>query len=200
MLALIRNITPYFTRSEDYQNLAVLFQETLTDPFFQKNFFRKREGTVTNDSSSKSLSPLCQGLFFLDELLYNFVFYLQGQTEAINKYYKNEHVLTTTFYLNGQKEVEITYRKGLKNGPLTFWWEDGTLREKGDFFMNEKEGLWHGFEKDGTITESRYKRGKKEGIEVIKRNNQIITRKRYENGVFIEIVDSKKKKTKKWFK
>ena len=69
----------------------------------------------------------------------------------------------TEFYPDGETlKFEVPLKDGLKNGTYREYYEDGSLKVKGKFKSDKKDGLWKTYnEKDKTIQKTRYRNGKK---------------------------------------
>lgn len=59
-------------------------------------------------------------------------------------------------YKDGQKESEgFMLREDRKQGPWTSWYENGQMREQGEYNNNEKVGDWKSWDVDGTLIEEK---------------------------------------------
>ncbi|HSH66741.1 MAG TPA: toxin-antitoxin system YwqK family antitoxin [Bacteroidia bacterium] len=69
---------------------------------------------------------------------------------------------------NGSKLASITLMDGKKNGPATYYYENGNIKEMGVFLNNEKNEQWlHWDEAGNKIAEAFYVEGKKNGTWMI---------------------------------
>ena len=99
---------------------------------------------------------------------------LQAQTLALKDglYYSNNGKLYSGTYnsygQNGVKLASITLLDGKKNGPATYYYENGNMKEMGIFLNNEKNEQWlHWDEAGNKIAEAFYSLGKKNGTWMI---------------------------------
>ena len=53
------------------------------------------------------------------------------------------------YYENRHKKSEITYDKGIKNGPYTTWHPNGKIAHVGDYVANSKIGIHTYFDETG---------------------------------------------------
>jgi antitoxin component YwqK of YwqJK toxin-antitoxin module len=72
------------------------------------------------------------------------------------------------FYAKGDTNIVETYRMGLFEGPYRMYYENGTLKQKGQYLNNELIGTWRAYHENGQLKE-----------EVQFENNE-------ENGPFVE--------------
>lgn len=64
----------------------------------------------------------------------------------------------------GRIAVVIDLRDGRKDGPVTFYWADGTIRCQGQYRNDHRDGWWRSYHPDGSHRSlSHYSRGQKEG-------------------------------------
>lgn len=55
-------------------------------------------------------------------------------------------------------------RDGIKDGPVTLYWPDGTMRTQGQYRDDRREGWWRGFHTDGSHRSlTHYSHGSKDG-------------------------------------
>lgn len=64
------------------------------------------------------------------------------------------------YYPNGQLMADGVYLSSEKAGPWTFYYATGELKAKGEYRENLKEGEWEEYDRDGTMIQVNYKRGK----------------------------------------
>ena len=68
---------------------------------------------------------------------------------------------------DGRPRAEAYFLKGKKDGMERFWYPDGTLKEEGQWFENQANGLMRTWDNTGKLTKAvRYKKG--ELIEVLR--------------------------------
>jgi antitoxin component YwqK of YwqJK toxin-antitoxin module len=72
------------------------------------------------------------------------------------------------FYVTGDTNIVETYRMGLFEGPYRMYYENGTLKQEGQYLNNELVGAWRAYHDNGQLKE-----------EVLFENNE-------ENGPFVE--------------
>lgn len=103
-----------------------------------------------------------------------FLFMFLGQLSAQNivlkdgLYYASNGTLYSGIYNSytqtGFKVASITLVDGKKNGPATYYYENGNVQEMGMFLNNEKNEQWlHWDEAGNKIAEAFYQNGKKNG-------------------------------------
>lgn len=65
---------------------------------------------------------------------------------------------------NGHLAATLQRRSGIKDGPVTLFWPDGTERLVGNFQHDRREGWWRGYHVDGSLRSlTHYANGQKEG-------------------------------------
>ncbi len=64
------------------------------------------------------------------------------------------------FYPNGQLMADGVYISSEKAGPWKFYFATGELKASGEYKENLKEGTWEEYDREGTMTQVIYKRGK----------------------------------------
>lgn len=69
-----------------------------------------------------------------------------------------------TYHDNGAKNSTFTMEKGLLNGDVNFYFEDGNLKESGNFINSEKHGTWYKYNIAGIrVALANYNNGVKDG-------------------------------------
>jgi antitoxin component YwqK of YwqJK toxin-antitoxin module len=53
-------------------------------------------------------------------------------------------------YSNGQLKSQVAFRDGLRDGEATFWFEDGSLKGRGQYEDERMEGRWEWYLADGS--------------------------------------------------
>ena len=72
--------------------------------------------------------------------------------------------IATTYFDNGQKEQSLSYKEGLLDGTILYWYSNGVLKEKHSYKKNQLDGKQQAFHKNGEKSSyGVYKIGKKEG-------------------------------------
>ncbi len=56
-----------------------------------------------------------------------------------------------SFYLSGMIHCKANYFQDELNGPYELWWENGQLKEVGEYKMGKKSGLYSWFKLDGSL-------------------------------------------------
>jgi len=81
-------------------------------------------------------------------------------------YYKKFSDVPFTGEVEGESQGR--FKNGKKDGPWTYYYNNGQLRVKGSFKSGEYEGLWVSFYRDGKVErKGEYKNNKMEGRWVI---------------------------------
>ena len=76
-----------------------------------------------------------------------------------------KHGLCTNWYPGGKQPREsFTWEHGLEYGPFTRWWENGSIRDKGEYVNGKLEGTYESFREDETpFTRIEYFNGREAG-------------------------------------
>lgn len=115
-------------------------------------------------------------LIFISSLLTGLSTELSAQSQTIvlkdGLYYTSIGTLYSGTYnsygTNGSKLASITLVDGKKNGPATYYYDNGNIKEMGIFHNNEKNEQWlHWDEAGNKIAEAFYAGGKKNGTWMI---------------------------------
>ena len=57
----------------------------------------------------------------------------------------------TEYYGNGSERISVTFEKGLKNGPVLVYFENGNLNKKYNYLNGKFDGPFHEWKIDGTV-------------------------------------------------
>ncbi|MDG1721710.1 MAG: hypothetical protein P8I12_02435 [SAR86 cluster bacterium] len=110
------------------------------------------------------------------------VFYYNGNKKRTSSYQPKSdggklHGPYKEFFLNGQIKLEVNYINGNKEGLMVIYYEDGRIRERSNYKINELHGLKETFYKNTLFdereltrkqqleTRTRYYKGTKQGID-----------------------------------
>ena len=110
------------------------------------------------------------------------VFYYNGNKKRTSSYQPKcdggkLHGPYKEFFLNGQIKLEVNYINGNKEGLMVIYYEDGRIRERSNYKINELHGLKETFYKNTLFdereltrkqqleTRTRYYKGTKQGID-----------------------------------
>ena len=64
-------------------------------------------------------------------------------------------------YNNGKRKYEITFKRGVPNGPVLEWYKNGEKKSEGRLKMGKQHGSWIEWHEEGVVTsEKKYKNGK----------------------------------------
>lgn len=137
---------------------------------------RKVNPTLTDNRQNHfSLKPLFL-LIVISWLLTGLSTELSAQNQTIvlkdGLYYTSIGTLYSGTYnsygQNGGKVASITLVDGKKNGPATYYYDNGNIKETGIFLNNEKNEQWlHWDDAGNKIAEAFYVEGKKNGTWMI---------------------------------
>lgn len=104
-------------------------------------------------------------------------------------YQKQNGITTVIATLNGFEFYKSTYKNGLLDGKISFFFVDGTLFQEFEFKKGMANGLHKIYDKNGNlILETHYKNNIKNGIRtyyIPRRDEQISLSGNYENGAII---------------
>lgn len=100
------------------------------------------------------------------------------------------------YYPNGSIKSEISYKKELKHGPATYYYNNGKINIKCYYKDDKLNGLYEKFNPDASLEEAtNYSNGLKNGFSIIYyKNNKIAIKMNFKNdlpdGDYIEYFDN----------
>jgi hypothetical protein len=67
----------------------------------------------------------------------------------INKYYQLNGIATDFYLDNDTIGAQMKYENGVLNGPCTYYYKNGSIKEKGEYRHNQRIGLWDYYYESG---------------------------------------------------
>ncbi len=81
-----------------------------------------------------------------------------------------------TYHDNGSKNAVFNMKKGVANGNVQFFYENGNKKEEGQFIEGNRNGKWIKWDESSNkiISEAHYNNGKKDGVWKIWDDNGVL--------------------------
>ena len=121
-------------------------------------------------------------------LLFPACIFAQSIKEVDGKYYTSDSKLYSGHYIsvygNGNIKMEMHLTKGMKNGEVRVYFENGKINEIRSYRKNVMDGTWITYnENDIKVAIANYRKGKKHGDwKVWDESGKLIYEMYYENG------------------
>lgn len=80
-----------------------------------------------------------------------------GEIEAAFIYENGKSIAGSEYFKNGQKMGEVPKElNGEIDGPVKYYYEDGSLRAEGEYKNDKPHGIWRDYDEQGNITSERH--------------------------------------------
>ena len=122
--------------------LCCVFQSAFAQDNFPSKLFADQFQFLSNDtvklflssSSGKLIGKDCADVY---------------RIAKVNQYFQFDGDVIDSYVKNGAKYCLATYRKGVKDGPCTYYFENGRVKESGSYANNIRAGIWTYFFENG---------------------------------------------------